>query len=139
MLTRRSLALLLAAAAALRAASERLRGVLRPGPFLETRQGRRIPLEGDTETSAVLRDHRLAGFDVEAVGQWQANGAFRIEPIHESGLFVFRDGKPMLVSYWCEVCSIRTYAPGKCMCCQEETALDLQDPETLPAGAASGK
>jgi hypothetical protein len=37
-----------------------------------------------------------------------------------------------MVTYWCEVCAIRTYTPGECMCCQENTELDLRDPD-LPA------
>ena len=32
-----------------------------------------------------------------------------------------------MVSYWCEVCSIRTFTPGVCMCCQDETAVDLKE------------
>ena len=42
-------------------------------------------------------------------------------------MLVHRDGKKYTISYWCPVCSIRTYTPGKCMCCQEETHLDLEE------------
>lgn len=140
MVSRRALfAWIAAAAVPLKAASVRLRGVLRQASDLETGDGKRIRLEGDTETSAVLRDKRLFGLSVEAVGGWSGEGRFRIEPIHESGLFVFRDGKPLVVTYWCEVCSIRTYSPGICMCCQEETALDLREPGTEGAATASSK
>jgi hypothetical protein len=45
---------------------------------------------------------------------------------------VYRDGKPKLVTYWCATCGIRTWQPGSCSCCQEETAVDFLDPETLP-------
>jgi hypothetical protein len=34
-----------------------------------------------------------------------------------------------VITYWCDVCSIRTYTPGKCWCCQQETTLDLRDPD----------
>jgi hypothetical protein len=140
MLSRRALfAWIAVAALPLRAASARLRGVLKQSADLETGDGKRIRLEGDTETSAVLRDKRLFGSDVEAVGEWSGEGRFRIEPIHESGLFVLRDGKPLLVTYWCEVCAIRTYTPGVCMCCQEETALDLREPGTAARTTASEK
>lgn len=140
MVSRRSLFVWVAAAMSpLKGASARLRGVLRQNSELETPEGKRIRLEGDTETSAVLRDKRLFGSEVEAVGDQAGEGRFRIEPIHESGLFVFRNGKPLVVTYWCEVCSIRTYSPGICMCCQEETALDLREPGTEGGATASSK
>lgn len=130
MVSRRTLfALFAAAAAPLRAASARVRGYLRQSAELETGGGKRIQLAGDTETSAVLRDSRLFGQEMVAVGQRDGDARFRVEPIHEQGLFVLRDGKPLVITYWCEVCSIRTYSPGKCMCCQEETQLDLRVPE----------
>lgn len=118
-----------------RQAQERLRGTLKKAARLAA-GGREITLEGDTETSAVLRDSRLLGLEVEAVGAWAGAERFRVEPVHERGLFVVRNGKPLVITYWCEVCSIRTYSPGKCMCCQEETQLDLRDPaarDTDPA------
>jgi hypothetical protein len=117
-------------------ALERLRGTLKKSARLAAPGGREIILEGDTETSAVLRDSRLLGLELEAVGEWADAGRFRVEPVHERGLFVVRNGKPLVITYWCEVCSIRTYSPGKCMCCQEETQLDLRDPaarDTDPA------
>jgi hypothetical protein len=94
-------------------------------------------LSGDTETTAVIRDSRLSGAQVEAVGEWAGENRLRVEPIHERGLFVLRNGKPLVITYWCEVCSIRTYSPGMCMCCQEETQLDLRDPGTRDVDPAS--
>jgi hypothetical protein len=35
-----------------------------------------------------------------------------------------------MVTYWCQVSYIRTYAPGECWCCQDDTALDLKDPNS---------
>ena len=34
-----------------------------------------------------------------------------------------------MVTYWCEVCAIRSYTPGLCVCCRDETTLDLRDPD----------
>jgi hypothetical protein len=34
-----------------------------------------------------------------------------------------------LVSYWCDICTIRSYTPGPCVCCQKDTTLDLIDPD----------
>jgi len=42
---------------------------------------------------------------------------------------VRQDGKLKLVTYWCDICAIRAYTPGPCVCCQRETTLDLRDPD----------
>lgn len=138
MVTRRFLlGLPVALAAMAREAKSRVRGILKEAGVLERAGQGRIAMEGDTETSAVLRDRRLFGMNVEAVGEWAAEGRFRVEPVHERGLFVLKDGKPLVITYWCEVCAIRTYGPGKCMCCQEETQLDLRDPGTRDTDPAT--
>lgn len=138
MITRRLLLWLPAALAAMaRDAKVRLRGVLREAGILETPGRGQITLEGDTDTSAVLRDRRLAGETVEAAGEWRSEGRFRVEPVHQRGLFVVKNGTPLVITYWCDVCAIRTYSPGICMCCQEETQLDLRDPGTRDTDPAS--
>ncbi|MFN7924571.1 MAG: hypothetical protein U0Q16_31000 [Bryobacteraceae bacterium] len=86
-----------------------------------------VELTGDEGTLSVLADGRLKDKEVEAVGETVAGGQFRILPIHKKGLFVLEGGKRLMISYWCAVCSIRTYTPGVCMCCQDETALDLKE------------
>lgn len=103
-----------------------LRGKLTAGGLL-TPDGQIVKLEGDEPTEGVLHDDRVQGMDLEVTGQIVAGGAIRILPIHKQGLFVLKDGKKLFVTYWCEVCSIRTYTPGKCLCCQDETQLDLRD------------
>ena len=97
------------------------------GPVLETADGRKIPLDGDADTIGVLRDARLSGASMELRGAMQPSGKFRVNPIHERAMHVHKDGKRLFVTYWCDVCSIRTYTPSKCWCCQEETELDLRD------------
>jgi len=119
-------------AAGLGAASETptsLRGELKPGekPVLAMPDGRRIALSGDAPTMHVLHDKRLAGADFEVVGKFLGPAQFQVGPIYQKSMFVHKDGKALLISYWCDVCSIRTYTPGICMCCQEETALDLKE------------
>jgi len=54
-------------------------------------------------------------------------GHFEVDPIHTRAMFVHKDGKRLTISYWCEVCYIRTYTPGTCVCCQKYTDLDLKD------------
>ena len=76
----------------------------------------------------MLGDQRLAGFDVEVTGVQTAEGEpLRVGPIHKRSMHVHQDGQRLMITYWCEVCSIRTFTPGPCMCCQDETAVDLID------------
>ncbi len=126
-----SLAVPLACAAETRPAAVRGR-LTQPGgkpPILETPDHKFIPLDGDAATLGVLRDKRLAEADLEALGQPSPGGVFQVGPIHTKAMFVHKDGNRLLITYWCDVCSIRTYTPGICWCCQEETALDLRKPE----------
>jgi hypothetical protein len=86
-----------------------------------------VPLTGDRPTVGVLRDRRLAGADLEVIGRFVDQRVFQIDPIHLRALFVHRGGQRLYVTYWCELCSIRTYTPGICWCCQQDTALDLRE------------
>lgn len=101
-------------------------------PAVETPDHKFIFLDGDQPTRAVLNDARLSGFDLEAKGRYTAPDIFQVDPIHTRALLVHKDGKLKLITYWCDTCSIRTFTPGPCWCCQQETTLDLRDPDTLP-------
>jgi len=96
--------------------------------FIRTAEGRTIELTGDRSTMAVLQDERVIREDFEAQGEWKSKDAFQVDPIHAKALFIRRHGELLVVTYWCAVCAIRTYAPGRCQCCQEETAFDPRDP-----------
>ena len=96
-------------------------------PALELSDHRLVPVDGDESTRGILNDKRVAGFDIEADGHFTDSGTFQVDPIHTKALHVYQDGKRRSISYWCATCSIRTYTPGTCVCCQQETALDLQD------------
>lgn len=95
-------------------------------PAIETAEHKLIVLEGDASTVHVLHDKRLAGLDLEAKGHFTAADHFQIDPFHTHALHVVKDGKRLLITYWCDVCSIRQYEPGPCWCCQRETALALK-------------
>jgi hypothetical protein len=97
-----------------------------PKPVVRTPAGE-VSLQGDEPTMAVLADDRLKSLDFEALGSPVPPGSFRIEPIHTRSLFVIRDGKRLMITYWCDVCYIRTYSPGKCWCCQKDTDLDPRE------------
>ncbi len=97
-------------------------------PAIETKAGQTISLDGEPESMAVLRDQRLAGEELELRGEFKTPNLFAVGPFYTSkSMFVHKGGKKYTISYWCPVCSIRTYTPGKCMCCQEETHLDLEE------------
>ncbi len=117
--------LFLATAAWAEQATTAIRGRLTPGAPARLHVGQhQVELAGDPSTSAVLADERLKGADFEANGISEG-GKFQVLPIHKRNMFVHKGGRKLMISYWCDVCSIRTWAPGKCMCCQDETALDL--------------
>ena len=119
----------LRSALAAAAATATIRGKLatsKTNPELQTSDGRRIPLSGDAPTTGVLGDDRLQGVDFEATGT-QGENKFQIDPIHTKAMFVLKNGKKLFITYWCDVCYIRTYTPGICWCCQKETDLDLRE------------
>ena len=121
--------------ALLRAAENVVRGKLTKAPTgepaLQASDGKLILLSGDPDTVGVLKDERLSNADFEVVGQTTPAGRFDINPIHKRALFSYKDGKRLMVTYWCDVCAIRTYTPGICWCCRQETALDLIEPDKV--------
>jgi hypothetical protein len=97
-------------------------------PVVVTASHERVVLAGERETLEVLGDARLAGAEVELSGRFTGPGHFEVGPFYTSNAVVVRkDGKRYTVSYWCPICSIRTYTPGKCRCCREETHLELKE------------
>jgi hypothetical protein len=113
--------------------SVKLRGKLtqRAGqpPALQTADGRLVTLEGDEPALKVLNDKRLNGADLEASGHFTAADRFQVDPNHARTVLAHKDGKLKMITYWCDVCSIRSYEPGPCWCCQAETVLELRDPD----------
>jgi len=118
-------------ALAIEADAEAVRGKLTSGPAVRTSDGRTITLSGDDPTMAVLGDPRLTGADLEAHGHTTAPNQFAIDKIHTRSLFAYQNGKKLMVTYWCDVCYIRTFSPGPCWCCQDNTRLDLIDPDKV--------
>ena len=96
---------------------------------LETTDHKTVSLDGDETTRKVLGDQRLNGFELQVKGHYTAPGRFQIDPTHTHSTLVNKDGHLKMVTYWCEVCAIRSYTPGLCVCCRDETTLDLRDPD----------
>lgn len=111
--------------------TETIRGklIVRAGqsPAIETPEHQTIQLDGDTPTRKVLHDPRVNGFNVEAHGHFTAPGQFLVDPQHTRSLLVHDDGKLKMITYWCDVCYIRAYAPGPCVCCQKDTDVELKE------------
>jgi hypothetical protein len=85
-----------------------------------------VPLHGDSDTLGVLKDKRLKDADLELRGRLDGS-RFVVNPIHTNAMHVHKDGKRLIITYWCDLCAIRTFTPGICWCCQEQTELDLRD------------
>jgi len=109
-----------------REAETTLRGKLGSGDLLETKSGP-VKLTGDEPTLGVIRDPRVIGLELEVVGEARGSGSLEIGPIHKKALYAIKSGQRLFVTYWCDICSIRTYTPGQCWCCQEQTELDLRE------------
>jgi len=126
-----ALAALVFAAEGPKSATVRGKLIVREGQpsAIETPDHKLIKLDGDDSTRKVLSDARLNGFETQAKGHFTAPDRFVIDPVHTHAMLVNKDGHMKLVSYWCDVCTIRSYTPGPCVCCQKETALDLIDPD----------
>jgi hypothetical protein len=124
------LLLLLVAVWAAFADSQSIQGrlVQTPGqaPALEISPSKRVALGGDPDTVGVLNDKRLANARLELRGRMEQD-RFVVDPIHTKAMHVHREGKKLLITYWCDLCAIRTYTPGICWCCQQETELDLRE------------
>jgi hypothetical protein len=113
--------------------STKLRGKLtqRDGqpPAIETAEHRMVTVEGDEAAMKVLKDKRLNGFELEAAGHFTTPDHFVLDPNHARTVLAHDHGKTKMITYWCDVCSIRSYEPGPCWCCQAETVLQLRDPD----------
>jgi hypothetical protein len=126
--------LFLILAAALNAAApktETIEGalIIRAGkaPAIETTDHRTVELDGDTPTRKVLHDERINGMMAQATGHFTSPGKFLVDPQYKRALLIKKDGALKMITYWCEVCGIRAYTPGPCVCCQRETELDLRN------------
>jgi hypothetical protein len=95
-------------------------------PAIRTEDGKLVALGGDADTLGVLNDKRLRGAHLEVKGHLQG-GLFAVDPIHTDAMHVYKDGKRLIITYWCDLCAIRTYTPGICWCCQKNTELDLRE------------
>lgn len=77
-----------------------------------------VTLVVDELQDATMRDPQLADRTWQVRGHESTGGGFKVDRA-----FTVKDGKLYRVTYYCEICHITTYDPGRCMCCQEGTEL----------------
>lgn len=87
-------------------------------PMIVTPDQKAYTVTGDDFTKAQMADSRLNGREIEVDGHFTS--ATNFEATH---LYTIKNGKRYDITYWCDVCSIRTHLPGPCMCCQGPTQL----------------
>ncbi len=106
-------------------ATEVLRGRLRQEagkpPVIEAADHKTYTVSGDEFTKAQMADSRLNGREMELDGHFTGPAQF-----DATRIYTLKNGKRYEVTYWCDVCSIRTHMPGRCMCCQGPTELQEQ-------------
>ncbi len=92
----------------------------------EVKTYRLVP--SDEYTSALLGDNRIHGWELRVEGRRKGKDIFQVER-----LFSVRDGRLHKVTYFCHICNITSYKPGRCDCCQEPTEVREvpHDPEGI--------
>jgi hypothetical protein len=112
------------------AAGSEIRGKLvqpASGPVSLDTGSVKIEIKADNDSNSVLHDPRLAPLDIALHGHLIDPTHFQLDPFYQKPIWAVKNGKEMLVTYYCDVCSIRYYTPGRCVCCQQETRVDLHD------------
>ena len=84
---------------------------------LKTAEGQRYPLLNQENVQALFVEKRLGTREFRLTLKKEPNSPFY--NLVKSQLV--RNGKLYDFHYFCEVCTITTYAPGLCMCCRQET------------------
>lgn len=86
------------------------------GPVLKVKDKTYRLVSTNEYANSILREERVGGREFRLEGRWKASDTFDVER-----LFTLRDGKLFKVTYYCHVCAITSYKPGRCDCCQEPT------------------
>jgi hypothetical protein len=95
-------------------------------PVLES-HGNSISLSSDDPmTAGTIQDPRISGKKLRVIGSYRRDGSFQVTDFY----VVHPDGLCRII-YYCQVCHITAFSPGKCICCQQPTELEevpLTDP-----------
>jgi hypothetical protein len=74
-----------------------------------------------------LLDTRISGKRLKLVGRQSPDGSFEVDEFY----VVRPDGELYRLVYFCDVCNITRFGPGKCECCQQPT-IPTEIPTTDP-------
>ncbi len=103
--------------------------VVEPGksPVLES-GGKPVPLTSVRRSvRETLQDSRISGKELRVIGRSKPDGSFEVDEFY----VVRPDGALYRLVYFCDVCNITRFGPGKCECCQQPTIpteIPLTDP-----------
>ncbi len=126
-MTRRLVILVLAASAGLfagKTASSTIQGALvldgdaAAAPLQVRTDAGVVELDVEGDNMHTLQDKELAHRTWEFEGNFLPDGRFEILK-----MYTIVDGRRMRVTYYCEICHITSYRPGRCMCCQQPVEL----------------
>lgn len=90
------------------------------GPVLVTPKKQVVLSATTTYLFKTLEDRRLRHRELRLVGTWQRGGGFQVQTI-----FTLHEGKLYRIRYFCETCDIAALGPGRCVCCQQPTELQM--------------
>jgi hypothetical protein len=76
------------------------------------------PLVKDDGSRMFFKDSRLLNRPMRLTGRLVAGDFLQVVQVHS-----VINGKLHEVDYWCDICSIRAFEPGKCACCGGPMAL----------------
>ncbi len=83
---------------------------------LVTDSGEVFPLIKDIRSRGFFMDQRLRDRPMEL----HVHKYARLPFVRLFDAYSLKEGKKFKVDYWCTVCSIATFEPGPCPCCQDE-------------------
>ncbi len=95
-----------------------------PDPVLEVGKKTVRLASHDESIAAILRDPRMENREVRVEGNPSGKEGFEVQK-----LYTVRNNKLYRVIYFCEVCNITSFKPGKCECCQAPTELTEVPPD----------
>lgn len=87
------------------------------------KEGALHPVSPADPNAAIFTDSRVRQRELQVTAQLNDKQLLEIIQVQS-----IRDGKLYDIYYFCEICNIRTYAPGLCPCCRNE----LEFRETQP-------
>ena len=97
---------------------------------LVTTSGDIHPILKDERSRGYFMDNRLRGRSMELhVYKYP-----KLPYVRLIDAFSFKEGRKHKVDYWCTICSISTFEPGPCPCCQDDIELRERRADPFESG-----